>query len=64
MSDQRITDLELRYMKLEHTVEQLSTVLAAQQKTIDRLMKELSAQGSRLRDLADPTSGDEKPPHY
>lgn len=63
MSDKRLTDLELRYMKLEHTVEELSSVVATQQKTIERLVKELSAQGSRLNDLADPTR-DEKPPHY
>lgn len=64
MSEKRITDLELRYMKLEQTVEELSLVIAEQQKTIDRIVKELTAHGSRLRDLADPTSGDEKPPHY
>lgn len=63
MTEQRIVDLEVRYMKLERTVEELSSVVAEQQKTIDRLVSELSAQGARLRDLPDPTT-DEKPPHY
>ncbi len=65
-TDQRLTELELHYMKLERLTAELSHVVAEQQKAIDRLAAQISAQGSRLRDLPDPSSpgGDEKPPHY
>jgi uncharacterized coiled-coil protein SlyX len=61
----RLTELELKYMRLERTVEELSGVVAEQQKTIDRLLAQLSATTARVRDLGDLAGpGDEKPPHY
>jgi uncharacterized coiled-coil protein SlyX len=60
----RLTELELKYMRLERTVEQLSDVIAEQQKTIDTLVKELSAATARLRDMGQDAAGAEKPPHY
>ena len=60
----RLTELELKYMRLERTVEQLSDIIAEQQKTIDTLMKELSATTARLRDLGQEPGLAEKPPHY
>ena len=61
----RLTELELKYMRLERTVEELSGVVAEQQKTIDRLVAQLTATVTRLRDLGDEAgAGDEKPPHY
>lgn len=61
----RLTELELKYMRLERTVEELSGVVAEQQKTIDRLLAQLAATAARVRDLGDTGSpGDEKPPHY
>jgi uncharacterized coiled-coil protein SlyX len=59
----RLTELELKYMRLERTVEQLSDVIAEQQKTIDTLVKELAATTARLRDLGQEAPAD-KPPHY
>ncbi len=59
----RLTELELKYMRLERTVEELSEVVADQQKTIDALVRELHTASARLKDLADVTR-DEKPPHY
>ena len=61
----RLTELELKYMRLERTVEELSGVVADQQKTIDRLLAQLTATAARVRDLGDAAGpGDEKPPHY
>ena len=61
----RLTELELKYMRLERTVEELSGVVAEQQKTIDRLLAQLAATASRVRDLGDAAGpGDENPPHY
>ncbi len=59
----RLTELELKIMHLERTVEQLSTVVADQQKTIDALVGELRNTTARLRDLGEAVPGD-KPPHY
>ncbi|HSQ67939.1 MAG TPA: SlyX family protein [Polyangiaceae bacterium] len=61
----RLTELELKYMRLERTVEELSGVVAEQQKTIDRLLAQLAATAARVRDLGDAAGpGDENPPHY
>ena len=60
----RLTELELKYMRLERTVEELSTVVAAQQKTIDALVLELRAASSRLRDIGEAAPPAENPPHY
>ena len=60
----RLTELELKYMRLERTVEQLSDVIAEQQKTIDTLVKELTAATARLRDMGQESGATEKPPHY
>jgi len=59
----RLTELELKYMRLERTVEELSAVIAEQQKTIDALVRQLQTTSARLRDLGE-ASRDEKPPHY
>ena len=60
----RLTELELKYMRLERTVEELSGVIAEQQKTIDALVKELSSTTARLRDMGQDAQTGEKPPHY
>ena len=59
----RLTELELKYMRLERHVEELSSVVAEQQKTIDALVKELTSATARLRDLGQDAPA-EKPPHY
>ena len=60
----RLTELELKYMRLERHVEELSGVVAEQQKTIDTLVAELRATTNRLRDLGQEAPVAEKPPHY
>ena len=73
--ESRTVDLELRFMKLERELAELSEVVASQQRTIDALRAD--ALQRRARDVdTGPThvdaSGpsreerlrDEKPPHY
>jgi uncharacterized coiled-coil protein SlyX len=75
----RTVDLELRFMKLEREVAELSEVVASQQRTIDALRAEALRRRERGGDAdrtGDPTGGDaggqsredrlreEKPPHY
>ncbi len=60
----RLTELELKYMRLERHVEELSGVVAEQQKTIDALVAQLRATTARLRDMGQEASSSEKPPHY
>lgn len=64
--EQRFVDLELRYMKLEKLVDELSAVVAAQQKSLDAATAELKRLADRLRDLGEDhgAPGDERPPHY
>ena len=58
----RVVELEQRYMRLEKTVDDLSGVVAAQQKHIDHLEREL---GSLLQRLGAFEPGpNEPPPHY
>ena len=63
----RIVELELRYMELKKLVDELSGIVAAQERTIERLSLQLGAATAKLRDLsakADGPAPDEPPPHY
>ena len=65
--EDRIVELELRYMELKRVTEELSSVVAAHEKTLERVTAQLHSATVRLRDLADRTEGpvgDDKPPHY
>lgn len=65
--EDRIVELELRYMELKKTVEELSSVVVAHERTIERISAQLVAATARLRDLSDRAEGpvaDDKPPHY
>lgn len=67
MDEERMINLEIRYAHLEDFTDQLNKIVTAQQKTIDRLEKEIldlkrtanigSVDGTR-------TLKDDKPPHY
>jgi uncharacterized coiled-coil protein SlyX len=59
----RVIDLELRFMKLQRFADDLSGVVAEQQKTIDVLMNQLRRLTVRSVDAEDGPSGD-PPPHY
>ncbi|HTB76271.1 MAG TPA: SlyX family protein [Polyangiaceae bacterium] len=61
--DKRLVDLELRFMKLERYAQELSDVVAQQQ----RLIEALTQETKRLRDRAaqgEPAAGNDRPPHY
>ncbi len=62
----RFVDLEMRYMHLERTVEELSDVVAAQSRMVEALVRELAQVTSRMKGVLDAgaTPGAEKPPHY
>ena len=61
--DRRLVDLELRFMKLERYAQELSDVVADQQRRIDALV----AETQRLRERSaqgEPAAGNDRPPHY
>jgi uncharacterized coiled-coil protein SlyX len=61
--ESRLTDLEIRYAHLERQVAELSDVVFAQQRTIDGLVRQLTATKSDIAQLSAPVTN-EKPPHY
>ena len=60
----RVVELELRFMKLERELGELSLVVAAQQRVIDALTAEAKQRRERDEIAAQPPIGDERPPHY
>lgn len=62
--EKRIVDLELRYMRAERMLQDLSDVLIDQQKTIDRLTAEVASLRERVPDEAGGPVPNERPPHY
>jgi uncharacterized coiled-coil protein SlyX len=59
----RLVDLELRFMKLERYAQELSDVVADQQRQLEALMFETK----QLRERAaqgEPAVGNDRPPHY
>ena len=59
----RLVDLELRFMKLERFAQELSDVVAEQQRRIEALTLETK----HLRERAtqgEPAAGNDRPPHY
>ena len=61
--ESRLVDLEVRYTHLERQVAELSEVVFAQQRTIDGLLRQLSATKAEIAELSAPMAND-KPPHY
>jgi uncharacterized coiled-coil protein SlyX len=61
--ESRLVDLEVRYTHLARQMDELSQVVFAQQKTIDRLTQELAAWRARAAGVED-GPGLERPPHY
>ncbi|HZU83864.1 MAG TPA: SlyX family protein [Polyangiaceae bacterium] len=60
----RVMELELRFMKLERELGELSLVVAAQQRVIEALTAEAKRRRERDELAGDGPVGDEKPPHY
>jgi SlyX protein len=61
--EQRIVDLELRFMREEKLLAELNDVVVQQQRAIDRLTAEVKALREQLLAGTDAPK-DERPPHY
>ena len=63
-NEARLVDLELRYMRVEKTLQDLSDVLIAQQAEIDRLTAEVAQLRERLPEDQGEAVSNDPPPHY
>lgn len=64
MSEERITELELRYTVQQDLLQQLSDVVLRHQQELDRLRRELELLRSSREEVPLPLNPDEPPPHY
>jgi uncharacterized coiled-coil protein SlyX len=62
-SESRIVDLELRFMKLERFAQELSDVVAVQQRQIEMLTQETKRLRERVQQ-EEPAVPNDRPPHY
>jgi len=66
--EDRITELELRFMHQEHTIQELNETVCRQEQIIARLEQGFSIISEQLRTLDPSTARDpdeeERPPHY
>jgi uncharacterized coiled-coil protein SlyX len=61
--ESRLVDLEVRFMKLERFAQELSDVVAEQQRQIEAL----TLEAKRLRERVlqgEPAAANDRPPHY
>ncbi len=66
--EERITELELRFMQQERSIQELNETVFRQEQVITRLERQVRLMVDQLRSFA-PSSifdqdGDERPPHY
>lgn len=66
--EERITDLELRYMQQERIIQELNETVFRQEQILSRLERQVNLLSEQLRSFA-PSSMigqdvDERPPHY
>jgi SlyX protein len=66
--ESRIAELEMKFMHQESTIEELNEVVVGQQKTLDRLTREVELLKQRLKEVRSPIvrepSEEPPPPHY
>lgn len=66
--EERITELELRFMHQEKTIQELNETVCRQELTIERMERELALLRNQLMALSPLAAGemdpDETPPHY
>ena len=62
----RMEDIEIKYIYLQKTVDDLNVVVIEQQTEIRELRAILTLLGKKLQDVSSlgPFDPDEKPPHY
>ena len=70
-TDERVTDLEIRYTEQEDLLAKLDEIVREQQDELERLAIQLRQATQRMRDLTrasedaeERTLQDDKPPHY
>ena len=68
MPEARLEKIETKISYLEHTVDDLNTIVYAQQKQIERQQALIDSLVEHVRELVDAaperTPGNERPPHY
>jgi SlyX protein len=67
MSEERLTDLEIKWAFQDKALKELSSALYQQQRRIDALEKALKDVKDRVKAFSGPPGEDvldEKPPHY
>jgi len=68
MSEDRLTDIEVKIAFQEDTLQELNQLIYQQQRQLDQLEAALNALAGRMAEMAEtvPVSDqkDEKPPHY
>ena len=66
--EERITELEIRFMHQEQSINELSITVYRQQQVIERLERELRQLVDQVRmefpSLTKPAEEEEPPPHY
>lgn len=62
--EQRIVDLELRYMREEKLLHELNDVVVAQQRAIDELIAEVKRLREQILSGVESPPQGERPPHY
>ncbi len=66
--EERLTDLESRYMQQERTIQELLDLVYRQQQSIDRLGREMEEIREQLQialpSLVEQPEDEEPPPHY
>ena len=66
--EERLTDLESRYMQQERTIQELLDLVYRQQQSIDRLGREMEEIREQLQialpSLVERPEDEEPPPHY
>lgn len=64
MSEQRLTDLEIKLTFLEETVDQLNGVIIDQNRRIDQLQSQLAGLKNEIEESKTAAPSNEPPPHY
>lgn len=68
MEEQRIIELELRYMQQEQTIQELNDIVCRQETTLEALRRDVVALKEQFMAMSPSVSRDpdqeEPPPHY
>ena len=66
--EQRINELELRYMEQEHTIQELNDIVCRHELMLEQLRRDFATLKEQLLAMSPSISGDtsqdEPPPHY